>query len=105
MSRRYRNKLQEYLLWRVDNFLRPADLPIGAVSPEECMLNWESKGSVPVSTTVPATLASYIQGKQCRDWHITEWREGIRQGLFKPEEFIGTLGLENYIILCIQSKS
>lgn len=62
------------------------------------MQDWESLGSVPQSCSDPKKLSDYMQGKKSRDWHISEWRLGVKQGLFWPEEFIGTLGLtrENF---------
>jgi hypothetical protein len=55
---------------------------------------WEARGSKPVSSCEPNLLADYVQGKRSRDWHITEWKEGCRSGEFYPEEFLGSLGMD-----------
>lgn len=57
------------------------------------MLAWESKGVKPDRCKDPVLLSDYMQGKTSRDWHITEWRDGVKQGLFLPQEFVGTLGM------------
>lgn len=100
VSQHYRNVLLEYLNWRTGNFLRPPNVPLDATgpSPEEAMKLWESEGKVPTSCSDPDKLADYIQGKKSRDWHITEWKQGVEDCYFLREEFIGTLGLtlENF---------
>lgn len=57
------------------------------------MFEWDSLGYNPSRRcSDPNKLSDYVQGKKCRDWHITEWKSGIEDGLFIPEEFLGTLG-------------
>lgn len=95
ISKKYKRRLNNYLLWRSGDFLRPQvgfseDSPCAA----ESMLRWESKGdSRPTVSSEPGLLADYIQGKMSRDWHITEWLEGWNKGLFLAEEFLGVLGM------------
>lgn len=60
----------------------------------ELMYAFETHGradSMPCSE--PDILQLYVQGKRSRDWHVTEWRLGVKQRLFIPEEFFGALGL------------
>jgi hypothetical protein len=57
------------------------------------MLRWESGGVQPDRCSDPSLLSDYMQGKTSRDWHVTEWRSGVKSGLFRPEEFVGTLGM------------
>lgn len=74
--------------------MRPRLLPFRAEAPDAfiCMKDWESKGINPTDTSEPELLADYHQGKILRDWHITEWKDGIRMELFQAEEFLGCLG-------------
>jgi hypothetical protein len=94
--RRYRKTVEEYLKWCVDSgtlFRQSFELDTEGMSAIEIMFRWESWGeAVPNSTKEPELLSLYIHGKMSRDWHITQWREGIRDGLFRPFEFVGTLG-------------
>lgn len=103
MSRsKYRKTLSDYLLWRQEGniFLRPAfDFDPVGITAEQAIKRWESEGKpLPASTSEPDLLADYVQGKLSRDWHISEWRNGIKEGLFEVEEFIGSLGCtkDNY---------
>lgn len=97
---RYQQTLDEYLEWRTGNFLRP-QFVLGCAYPKRkhrtalhAMKEWESEGrALSEFSCEPEKLADYVQGKKSRDWHITEWKEGCRKGLFLAEEFIGTLGL------------
>jgi len=95
VSHKYKRKLEKYLNWCCGTFLRPnSELKdINGVTPEEYMFCWESLGKR-LTCNDPEKLVLYIQGKQCRDWHISEWRQGIKEGLFLPEEFLGCLGMD-----------
>lgn len=97
MTQRYQKRLHNYLLWRVGDFLRPAEIPYDSSGPsaEVAMCDWESRGIEPIVSSNPSLLANFIQGKRSRDWHISEWRLGIKEGLFKPEEFVGSLGCDS----------
>jgi hypothetical protein len=57
------------------------------------MFKWETHGIQPVVCSEPISLQRYMQGKMSRDWHVTEWRRGVSEGLFVAEEFFGSLGL------------
>lgn len=96
VSRKYNSTLERYLLWRVGSFLRPQELPFDEQGPSAAsvMFNWESNGIKPTTTSEPAILADYMQGKTSRDWHITEWKEGVAHGYFFPYEFFGCLGFD-----------
>lgn len=100
MSKRtkYQRVLDGYLRWigTCGVFLRGKSLPQNDDAPDayDCMKRWESEGIRPVSTSEPELLADYVQGKTLRDWHISEWKDGIRQDLFWAEEFLGTLGVD-----------
>lgn len=50
---------------------------------------------IPLTCSDRLLLAQYIQGKTLRDWHITEWRNGVKEGLFKKEEFFDELLSKN----------
>ena len=95
--KKYQLTLDGYLRWRSDDvkLFRPMIQPDPS-APDACevMFAWESLGH-PLSHTCsePDLLASYIQGKRSMDWHISEWKAGIQDGLFWPWEFIGTFGL------------
>jgi hypothetical protein len=95
ISSRYRKTLEGYLLWRVGDFLRvPFLLDLNGPTAAESMMLWESTGRpLPVSCSEPELLADYVQGKRSRDWHITEWRDGISRGYYRQEDFLGTLGV------------
>jgi hypothetical protein len=97
MTRRYHKRLAEYLRWispGVD-FLRPHKVAVSphGVSAAEAMCAEESRGVI-LPCREPELLARYQQGKRLRDWHISEWRSGIKDGLFVPSEFIGSLGCD-----------
>jgi len=101
IKRRYRRILEGYLLWREGNLFLPELLieDPKAEAPELVMKLWESEGRpLPRRCQDPVKLAQYIQGKISRDWHITEWRKDVKDGLCKAEEFVGTMGCneENY---------
>ena len=103
---------ENYLLWRTENFLRPEfTQDASGRDAATCMTEWESKGIPLPMTTAQAKaavlrgdpvrytseaqlLADLVQGKMCRDWHITEWRKGVKEKLFLPEEFLGVLGMD-----------
>ena len=93
MVNKYQKKANEYLLWGTDS-LRPsftyqADAPTAL----QAMKDWESLGTrLPACSCEPELLADYVAGKRSRDWHITQWRSGIKEGLFFPNQFIGELG-------------
>lgn len=95
ISKKYRKKLDNYLLWRIDNFLRPEEVEFSATGPssDEAMFSWETYGVIPQNCSNPSLLADYIQGKKSRDWHIKEWRLAIREGYFYPSEFVGQFGM------------
>lgn len=96
VSRRYQQTLVGYLRWLPkDRFLRPSfvDDPSG-IDAASAMLQWESQGkSLPLGCTEPDLLADYVQAKRSRDWHISEWRQGVTEGYFLWWEFIGTFDL------------
>lgn len=95
IKQKYLRTLEGYLEWRGSGiFLRPKELPLDEAAPTaaESMKRWESEGKETGATSEPELLASYIQGKKSRDWHISEWKDGIRMELFDAEEFLGTLG-------------
>jgi len=89
VSSKYQLVLNGYLRWSTNEFLRPELLPFDNSSPTaaECMLKWESYGIEPISTSEPELLSDYVQGKKSRDYYITEWKSGIKDGLFVAEEF------------------
>ena len=113
---RYKNTLDTYLKWNAGGkFLRPVfdddadttnrkSVPSG-IGAAEAMYNWETHGTaLPNSTTEPELLSDYVQGKQHRDWHITQWKQDCRghwlfpDGIYIPpyftaEELVGSLGL------------
>ena len=94
---KYQRTLKGYLRWAGEgSFLRPplVESSVAGPSAAVCMKRWESEGIVPTCSSEPELLARYAQGKVNRDWHITEWKDGIRMGLFVAEEFIGTLGCD-----------
>lgn len=88
-------RLAEYTHWIAGDFLRPDLVPQDPSFPtaEEAMFLWETHGKEPTGCSDSGTLQKYVQGKKSRDWHITEWRLGVSQKLFVPEEFFGVLGL------------
>lgn len=93
---KYKKTLSKYLKWiewNNDNssaLFRPPLVtynPNGE-SPDVIMYKWETHGiKVPEASNDPELLSMYIQGKTLRDWHITEWRRDIKEGLFLKEEF------------------
>ena len=95
--------LNKYLPWMSGGLLRPP-LPLeGPLDADQAFYDYETDGcSLPIRCGNPKRLADLVQGKKCRDWHITEWSQCIiRTGnlndadaLFYPEEFLGTLGLD-----------
>lgn len=101
---RYKKTLDNYLKWCGDsNFLRPSAVPAGStLSAAQAMRDSETYGVCPQQCVEPELLARYLQGKACREFHITEWKApSIRMGnwgeetaLFYPEEFLGTLGMD-----------
>lgn len=93
---KYLKRLECYLMWRTGNLFRQTfDFDPNGVTAAEAMCAWESEGTpLPSATSEPELLADFVQGKKSRDWHITEWRLAVKQGLFKPEEFAGCLGLD-----------
>jgi len=96
---KYKRVVEEYLLWRVEGevFQRPNfEYSFEGKSALEAMRDWESYGvPLPRESCEPELLADYVQGKKSRDWHISQWREGIKAGLFYPWEFVGELGCTN----------
>jgi hypothetical protein len=94
---KYQAVLDRYLAWTIgcDNLFMPIPLlkeDPNALQPEVIMRDWESQGiKIPDSCTDPLLLARYIQGKTLRDWHITEWRNGVKEGFMFKEEFIENL--------------
>ena len=95
---KYRQTLEGYLRWtgsETNVLFRPTfELdPMGPTA-ADAMRDWESHGTpLPVGCAEPVLLARYVQGKVSRDWHISEWRLGVRDELFFPSEFVGTFGL------------
>jgi len=95
VPKRYYRTLERYLRWRTGNFLRPVvELDHTAPTAAELMFNWESNGKPLGPCSEPTLLADYVQGKQSRDWHITEWKDGVKRGYFMAEEFLWELGLD-----------
>lgn len=96
IKKKYMDTLNGYLQWIPSDsvFMRPAALPYdeNGLSAAAWMKMWESTGKIAPITSEPELLQRYHQGKVCRDWHITEWKEGVRMHLFVPEEFVGSLG-------------
>lgn len=69
--------------------------PERGVSPETAMKDWESNGiAFPRLTTNRLQLALYYEGKKQRDFHISEWLRGVKDGLFEPEEFLDCMGMD-----------
>ena len=63
-------------------------------SAEEAMFMWETHGkTVPPNPADTELFQLYKMGKEQRDFHVTEWRLGVKQRLFVPEEFYGVLGM------------
>lgn len=95
---KYKRVLEGYLRWIGEDsvFMRPVEISRDPTGPSaaEWMKDWESRGLESLTTSEPELLARYQQGKRCRDWHISEWKQGVREGLFIAEEFIGTLGMD-----------
>lgn len=56
---------------------------------------WETHGKqvVPSDPQQMELFYLYKIGKEQRDFHITEWRLGVKQKLFIPEDFYGMLGM------------
>lgn len=89
--RRYLGTIFNYLKWSTEsNFMKP-EIKYSNKAPDavECMFNWESLGTTIKECREPDQLARIIQGKQLRDWHITEYRDGISKQLFTAWEFVG----------------
>lgn len=97
VTEKYRKRLQNYIHWCLGEFLRPAlqERVSRALLAEEVMWLWETHWLRGLETSEPELLQLFVQGKQCRDWHVTEWRRGVKDRLFVPEEFFGTLGLRS----------
>ena len=98
VGRNYHKTLQGYLRWlpEGERLFRPDLLWLDetASTAAEIMLAWESEGKAfPAACSDPTLLADYVQAKTSRDWHISEWRLGIAEGLFTWREFVGTFGL------------
>lgn len=98
---RYKSRLIKYLEYRTGSFLRPTtmvDYQNDALPAAQCMFAWETFGTVPTLSSEPELLNDYIQGKQCRDWHITQWLRDTNSAdhdcTMHPEELIGTLGMD-----------
>lgn len=108
MKPKYKRTLNKYIKWTEINLLDLEDTestePINTFKPElltldinglyadKIMYNWESLGiTMPNTCSNPELLARYIQGKTLRDWHVTEWKVGIEEGLFNKEEFYSLL--------------
>lgn len=93
---KYQLVLSRYLLWAndSDNLFLPTlvEQNPNGLTPDIIMRDWESQGvKIPASCTDPLLLARYIQGKTLRDWHITEWRNGVKEGIMFKEEFTDDL--------------
>jgi len=96
MTSRYARRLAEYARFAEGGgcLFRPVCLEGGSVTAEAAMADWESRGvALPAQVIGAVRLSTYVQGKRSRDWHISEWRQGVREGWFRMEEFVGTFGL------------
>lgn len=93
---KYQRVLDGYLSWIPEGslFLLPPPIAFSPDGPTAAlwMKLWESEGNSNPTTCEPDLLRRYQQGKTNRDWHISEWKEGVSMNLFVPEEFVGTLG-------------
>lgn len=101
---KYKKTLNGYLKWTKgsnvfkENFYFDPD----GLSAFEAMKRWESEGKPITVSSEPELLSLYVQGKKSRDWHITEWKQGIKEGYFLWWEFIGSFGLgESEIRKCL----
>ena len=93
---KYQAILDKYLRWVVSssNLFLPSlvEQDDNGLPPDIIMRDWESQGvRIPLTCSDPLLLAQYIQGKTLRDWHITEWRKGVQDGLFLKQEFTDDL--------------
>ena len=96
VSKKYLNTLEQYLRWKPEGVLfRPTfGLDATGKTAAESMQAWESTGTpLPTNSSEPELLADYVQAKRSRDWHISEWRQGVKEGFIAPYELIGTFGL------------
>ena len=50
----------------------------------EAMYRYESRGGEP-----PGERNGYAVGKRWLEWHVTEWRSGLAEGLTRAEELEG----------------
>lgn len=101
---KYKKTLNGYLKWTKGSNLFKENFNFDPNGPSafECMKNWESNGTPITATKEPKLLSQYVQGKKSRDWHITEWKSGIKEGYFLWWEFIGTFDLsEGEIRKCL----
>jgi hypothetical protein len=53
--------------------------------PFEVIYHWESHGEL-LPTTHPEALEWIMIGKAARDWHISEWGQGMAEGVIRPCE-------------------
>jgi len=59
-----------------------------ALSAEEIIFNWESKGiKLPKECSNPKLLDKYIAGKRDRDLYITSWKQDITEGIMSLFDF------------------
>ena len=89
---------KKYVPWLLENpgdsYLRPG---LSIYQNEEgshpfvLMFEWESLGKdYRRGCNNTKLLESLIQAKTLRDFHITEYKAGIKEGTFQSWEFIGT---------------
>jgi hypothetical protein len=92
VTRKYRVRLREYLFFAnrmkragqrvLLSSLGPFGLAVvvedkaGGRHPFECMFLHDSQGKLPATTNAWA-LEWLLIGKAARDWHITEWAQGL----------------------------
>ena len=77
-----------------DSPTTPNGFPQNTHSAEEAMFMWETHGKIIALAPDQQELFDlYMIGKRQRDFHVTEWRSGVKDRLFVPEEFYGVLGM------------
>jgi hypothetical protein len=114
LSKNYRIRLKEYLYFAnrmkrgnckvllsssgpfgIENWQEALD----GKSAVECLFKFESTGKRPlVKTGQKAILEWLLVGKSARDWHITQWSEGIVEGVLYFYELREDRGMPPTII-------
>jgi len=62
------------------------DWPQGDVAPLRVFKRYDCEGKI-VGCSDPAVMVRAVRGKASLNWHISEWAQGIKEGLFRLSEF------------------